>query len=99
MLAITESAADAINALVSQGELPDGSGARIAADAQGEGLELAMVPNPAPQDTVVSGHGAQVFLEQTAAQVLTDKTLDVERVTEEPGQDQLRFAIVPSQGA
>lgn len=96
MLAITESAAHAINALVSQGELPEGAGARIAADEQGEGLELAMAPNPAPQDTVVSDHGATVFLEQSAAQVLSDKTLDVERFTES-GEEQLRFAIVPSE--
>lgn len=97
MLAITESAADAINALVSQGELPEGAGARIAADDQGEGLELAVVPTPAPKDTVVKENGATVFLEQTAAEVLTDKTLDIERITETPGQEQLRFAIVPTQ--
>ncbi|HEY1967969.1 MAG TPA: adhesin [Pseudonocardia sp.] len=95
MLAITENAADAINALVSQGELPDGAGARIAADERGDGLELAMAPSPAPNDTVVRDHGAAVFLEQTAARVLTDKTLDVEPVPEQGAQGQLRFTIVP----
>lgn len=99
MLAITENAAQAINALVSQGELPEGSGARIASDQGGEGLELALVAGPAENDAVVSNAGATVFLEQGAAQVLGDKTLDVEQYTEPNGEQQLRFAIVPSQGA
>jgi Fe-S cluster assembly iron-binding protein IscA len=98
MLAITENAADAINALVSQGELPDGAGARIAADEGGSGLELAMVPSAAPQDTVVSDHGATVFLEATAAQVLADKTLDVEPIPEQNSQGQMRFTILPTAG-
>jgi Fe-S cluster assembly iron-binding protein IscA len=97
MLAITESAADAINALVSLNEMPEGSGARIAADGQGHGLELALVQRPAKDDTVVEDCGATVYLEQSAAQVLGDKTLDVERVTEDGGEEQMRFAIVPQQ--
>lgn len=95
-MAITENAADAINALVSQGELPEGAGARIATDEGGGGLELAMVPSPAPQDTVVKDHGATVFLEDTAAQVLADKTLDVEPIPEQNSEGQLRFTIVPA---
>ncbi|HEY2205483.1 MAG TPA: adhesin [Pseudonocardia sp.] len=99
MLAITDNAAEAINALVTQGEMPEGAGARIAADGAGEGLELALVPGPAQDDTVVEGSGATVYLEQGAAQVLGDKTLDVEKYTENTGEEQLRFAIVPQQGA
>ncbi|WP_028926045.1 hypothetical protein [Pseudonocardia acaciae] len=95
MLAITENAAQAINALVSRGEMPEGSGARIAADDAGQGLELALVPGPAADDAVVQGAGATVYLEPGAAQVLGDKTLDVERFTEADGEEQLRFAIVP----
>lgn len=97
MLAITESAAQAINALVSRDEMPEGAGARIATDGAGEGLELALVPGPAEHDAVVQDSGATVYLEQGAAQVLGDKTLDVERYTEETGEEQLRFAIVPRQ--
>ena len=95
MLAITESAAEAINALVSLNEMPEGSGARIATDDQGQGLELALVQNPSQDDTVVGGGGAKVYLDQNAAQVLGDKTLDVEQVDEDT---QVRFAIVPQQG-
>lgn len=99
MLAITENAAQAINALVSRGEMPEGSGARIAADEGGQGLELALVPGPAEHDAVVQDSGATVYLEPGAAQVLGDKTLDVERFTEADGEEQLRFAIVPSASA
>src|SRR5882757_655279 len=98
MLAITESAAEAINALVSRGDMPEGSGARIAADGEGQGLELALVPGPAEDDAVVEGQGATVYLEQTAAQVLGDKVLDIERFVESTGEEQLRFAIVPKDG-
>jgi len=70
--------------------------ARIATDEGGGGLELAMVPSPAPQDTVVKDHGATVFLEDTAAQVLADKTLDVEPIPEQNSEGQLRFTIVPA---
>jgi iron-sulfur cluster assembly protein len=98
MLAITESAAEAINALVSRGEMPEGSGARIAADGEGQGLELALVPGPAEDDAVVEGPGATVYLEQSAAQVLGDKVLDIERYVESTGEEQLRFAIVPKDG-
>lgn len=98
MLAITESAAEAINALVSLNEMPEGSGARIATDDQGQGLELALVQTPSQEDTVVEGSGAKVYLEHNAAQVLGDKTLDVEQVAEGAGEEaQMRFAIVPQQ--
>jgi Fe-S cluster assembly iron-binding protein IscA len=99
MLAITENAAEAINALVSRGEMPEGSGARIATDGAGQGLELALVPGPGQDDTVVEGRGAKVYLEQNAAEVLGDKVLDVEQFTEPSGEPQLRFAIVPQGGA
>lgn len=97
MLAITENAAEAINTLVQQGEMPEGAGARIASDGSGEGLELALVPGPAHNDTVVEGQGATVYLDQSAAPVLADKTLDLERFAED-GEEQLRFAIVAQQG-
>ena len=97
MLAITESAAQAINALVQRGEMPEGSGARIAADSTGEGLELALVSGPAEHDAVIQDGGATVYLEAGAAQVLGNKTLDVERYIEDNGEEQLRFAIVPQE--
>lgn len=98
MLAISENAAEAINALVSGSAMPHGAGARIAADSSGRGLELALVPGPTEHDMVVEDSGATVYLEQSAAQVLGDKLLDVEQYTEPNGEEQLRFAIVPRGG-
>ncbi len=98
MLTITETAAQAINSLVSANEMPEGSGLRIAGqqEDQPEALELSVAATPSDQDSVLEGAGAKVFLEPVAAQVLDDKVLDVQRVTEE-GEEQLRFAIAPQE--
>lgn len=92
MLAITETAAEAIKTLVTSNDMPEGSGARIAADGGQEGLELTLATEAGPADAVVQGGGAVVFLEQGAADLLDDKVLDVQRVTEN-GEDQVQFAI------
>jgi Fe-S cluster assembly iron-binding protein IscA len=96
MLAITETAAQAINSLISASQMPEGAGLRIAPqqEAPSEALELSVAPAPAEEDTVVEGGGATVFLEPTAALVLDDKVLDVQRVMEED-EEQYRFAIAP----
>ena len=96
MLAITETAAQAINSLISATEMPDGAGLRIASlpETESDGLELSVAPGPAEQDTVLTGGGATVFLEPVAAQALEDKVLDVERV-EGDTEEQYRFAIAP----
>ncbi|MQA13411.1 MAG: adhesin [Pseudonocardiaceae bacterium] len=96
MLTITETAAQAINSLVTANEMPEGAGLRIAGqqEDQPEALELSVAATPSEQDSVLEGGGAKVFLEPVAAQVLDDKVLDVQRVTEE-GEEQLRFAIAP----
>lgn len=96
MLTITETAAQAINSLVTANEMPEGSGLRIAGqeEEQPEALELSVAATPSEQDSVLEGGGAKVFLEPIAARVLDDKVLDVQKVTED-GEEQLRFAIAP----
>ena len=96
MLAISETAAEAISTLLTRGDMPAGAGARIAADGNGQGLELALVSEPAQDDAVVRSGDAVVYLEQQAAQALEDKVLDIEQVTSPAGEDQIQFAIVPS---
>lgn len=95
MLAITESAAAAITALVSNSQMPQGAGARIAPDSGGQGLELALVSAPDEHDMVLEGQGATVYLEPRAAGALDDQVLDVERFSEPGGEEQLRFALLP----
>ncbi|NMH99724.1 adhesin [Pseudonocardia acidicola] len=95
MLAITDTAAEAIKSLTAGAELPEGGGLRIAATDPDQGLELSLAAQPIEQDTVLSGDGITVFLEPVAAQVLDDKVLDVQPVTTPDGQEELRFAIGP----
>jgi iron-sulfur cluster assembly protein len=77
---LTEIAAAAIANLV-EGEGLDHGGLRLTAerDEQGEiGIHLDVVAEPAEGDEVVEAHGAQVFLDPSAADALADKVLDAE---------------------
>lgn len=77
MLAITENAAEAIQAIVASSEAPVEAGLRIAARPEEERkLELTIAAVPAEDDEVVEEHGAQVFLDPEAASYLDDKVLD-----------------------
>lgn len=80
MLAITDTAAEAIKSLTTDAHLPEGGGLRIVASEPGQGLELTLAGEPATDDVVLSGDGVTVFLEPAAAEVLDDKILDVQRV-------------------
>ena len=93
MLAITDSAAEAIRSLTTDADLPDGGGLRIAAPNPDEGLELSLAGRPGTDDVVLSGDGIAVFLEPVAAEVLDDKVLDVQPVPGTDGEQELRFAI------
>ena len=93
MLAVTEAAAEAISALTAQGGNQEG-GLRFAMQASSDSqaaLALTVAPAPADGDEVVrANEGAHVFLEQEAADYLSDKVLDVQ-----PDADgQLSFAVL-----
>jgi Fe-S cluster assembly iron-binding protein IscA len=102
MLMVTENAGQAIEAIVANAELPDGSGLRIDApdqppatlDRSGVPLQLEVTSQPAAQDQVVSEGGAQVFIAPAAAPILDDKVLDVQ-VGEDT--DRVQFVIGPQQ--
>jgi iron-sulfur cluster assembly protein len=81
MLAISETAADAIRGIVASPEVPEGSGLRIASqpDAARPGtLEVSVAEIPAESDQVLDRSGARVFVERTAAELLDDKLLDAQ---------------------
>jgi Fe-S cluster assembly iron-binding protein IscA len=69
MLMVTENAGQAIEAIVANAEMPDGSGLRIdtpeelpaTPDRSGVPLQLEVTSQPAAQDQVVSEGGAKVF--------------------------------------
>ena len=80
MLTLTDNAVSVIRTLTSQPEVPEGCGLRIAADTTGDsaGLTLSLATAPAEGDQVMDDHGARLFLEPTAADVLNDKALDAD---------------------
>jgi iron-sulfur cluster assembly protein len=92
VLAITPSAAEAIKEVLTSSGLDDGAGLRIARPADGDepgaGFELSVATLPAEDDQVVEEHGAQVFLEPKAADVLDDRKLDADS-----RGDQVRFVL------
>ena len=94
MLAISESAAEAIRGLTAAPEVPEGAGLRIVAESRPEEgnvpleLELALAATPAEDDAVVEEEGARVFLEPRAAELLDDKRLEADVET-----GQVTFAI------
>jgi iron-sulfur cluster assembly protein len=94
MLAVTDAAAEAITALTAQGGLEDQGGLRFAMRTEANSqtaLALTVAPEPVDGDQVVTAQtGAQVFLEQQAADFLSDKVLDVQQDSD----GQLNFAVL-----
>ncbi|MEV4319810.1 iron-sulfur cluster biosynthesis family protein [Actinocrispum sp. NPDC049592] len=82
MLAVTDAAAQAIEALTSSEATTDG-GLRFSLQSSQDSsaqLALAVTPRPEEGDQVVTAdNGAHVFVDQGAAQFLDDKVLDVQR--------------------
>jgi len=80
MVAMTEEAVEVIRAIVEDAEVGPGGGLRISGSNETNGdaaLEFELAAEPAEGDEVVREAGAVVFLDQAAAAVLADKTLDV----------------------
>jgi iron-sulfur cluster assembly protein len=94
MLAVTEAAAEAISALTAQGGIQQEGGLRFAMQAESDSqaaLALTVAPAPTAGDQVVTANeGAHVFLEEQAADYLSDKVLDVQP----DGDGQLAFAVL-----
>jgi iron-sulfur cluster assembly protein len=79
MLSLTEQAKEVIKGIVE--EVGPEAGLRITASGEGNGdtaLDFDLAPAPGEGDEVVEDDGAKVFLDPAAAEVLADKTLDVE---------------------
>jgi Fe-S cluster assembly iron-binding protein IscA len=80
MLSMTEQAIEAIREIVAESKLGADAGLRIsgANEANGDAaLEFELAEEAQAGDEVVREDGAVVFLDETAAAVLADKTLDV----------------------
>jgi iron-sulfur cluster assembly protein len=79
LLALTDSAVEAVKHIVSSSEeASETGGLRLVAEQAGTqaNFQLSVVPLPAEDDEVIEEQGARVFLEPEAASLLDDKVLD-----------------------
>lgn len=81
MLTLTDNADAVVTTIVGREEASADAGLRIqTAEGQGPNGEsrfaVHVVPSPEPADVVIDGVGSRVFLEENAAEALTDKVLD-----------------------
>lgn len=78
MLAITPTAVQAIQGLISQPEIPDGAGLKLSGQMTPEGaaIELSVVSGPEETDQVLEAEDAKIFVAAPLTQVLDDKILD-----------------------
>lgn len=74
MLALTENVTEIVKQLTA--EVPEMSGVRIAAEADGQSLSVSPADHAAPTDQVVEQDGATVYVDGAAAQLLDDMVLD-----------------------
>jgi iron-sulfur cluster assembly protein len=81
MLEFTDQARDAIKGIIEDAEVGPAGGLRITGTTNGNGeagLEFSVSGGAEAGDETVSSGGANVFLDEIAAEVMADKTLDVE---------------------
>lgn len=96
MLTLTENADAVVTTIVGREDASEDAGLRIqTAEGQGPNGEarfaVHVVPSPEPADVVVEGSASRVFLEDSAAEALSDKVLDA-GVDE---QGAVSFTILP----
>ncbi|WP_417508225.1 Fe-S cluster assembly protein HesB [Microbacterium sp.] len=96
MLTLTENADAVVTTIVGREDASAEAGLRIqTAEGQGPNGEarfaVHIAPSPEPADIVIEGPGSRVFLEDDAAEALSDKVLDA-GVDE---QGAVSFTILP----
>lgn len=72
-LTLTDNATTIVKSITAQ---PGANALRISAEAGTEGLAVATATEPQSDDQVVEQNGATVYLDDGAAQQLSDKILD-----------------------
>ncbi|GGO01745.1 MULTISPECIES: adhesin [Micromonospora] len=76
MLTMTDNAVLVIRDLANQQDVAQDGGVRIAADADAGSLTVELVPEPVQGDRVVDNQGARIFLDEDAAELLGDASVD-----------------------
>jgi iron-sulfur cluster assembly protein len=96
VLTLTENADSVVTTIVGREDASADAGLRIqTAEGQGTNGEarfsVHIAPSPEPADIVIEGPGSRVFLEDNAAEALSDKVLDAS--VDEEGA--VSFTILP----
>lgn len=93
MLAITSTAAEVIDQIVTSSEMPEGAGLRITSEATQDNdgnprtdLRLTLTERPVEGDQVLEE--TPVFVEEETAEMLDDKVLDAS-----VQEDQIQFSL------
>jgi Fe-S cluster assembly iron-binding protein IscA len=79
VLTVTHEASKAIRTLTDQTPEPDTAGLRISVETDDGGapqIALSLTGGPYPEDQVVDAEGAHVFVSESVAPLMDDKTLD-----------------------
>ncbi|NYF57229.1 iron-sulfur cluster biosynthesis family protein [Micromonospora purpureochromogenes] len=76
MLTMTDNAVMVIRDLALQQDVAQDGGLRIAADTDAGSLTIELVPEPAQGDKVVDNQGARIFLDEDAAELLEETSVD-----------------------
>ncbi|MET7945936.1 adhesin [Micromonospora sp. NPDC005324] len=76
MLTMTDNAVLVIRDLANQQDVAQDGGVRIAADTEAGSLSVELVPEPVQGDRVVDNQGARIFLDEDAAELLGDASVD-----------------------
>jgi iron-sulfur cluster assembly protein len=76
MLTMTDNAVLVIRDLANQQDVAQDGGVRIAADTEAGSLTVELVSEPEQGDRVVDNQGARIFLDEDAAQLLGDASVD-----------------------
>ena len=74
MLALTENVTDIVKKLAE--EVPEISGLRIAAEADGQSLSVSPADHAEQDDQLIEQDGATVYVDGPASEFLADKILD-----------------------
>ncbi|MEU7588560.1 adhesin [Micromonospora sp. NPDC049230] len=76
MLTMTDNAVLVIRDLANQQDVAQDGGVRIAADTEAGSLSVELVPEPVQGDRVIDNQGARIFLDEDAAELLGDASVD-----------------------
>lgn len=92
MLTLTDTASTVVKEIVKRNDDTERAGLRIEAESpDATDFGVSVVPTPSEHDAVVEQRGARVYLDESAAVALGDKTLDA-RVDED---GRVAFDILP----